>query len=133
MHNARELVKLRAISKGISGSIQMELVPQSARWIGHRFREVAVHIDRILQNSELPRIAFCVGDGDNGMSSGLRGYSLARELRKFQWRTIVIPKQLELSQRQRIVRTEKPGHHRFTEKPSPHELAQIFQRLYLCF
>jgi Glycosyl transferases group 1 len=83
-------------------------VPRSARWIGHRFREVTVHAERILQNSELPRIIFCVDGGDDGMSSGLRGYALARELRKLRWRTIVIPKQLEFSQRQRIIRIERP-------------------------
>lgn len=86
----------------------METVPRLGRWIGHRLREALVHVDRTLQNSKSPRIAFCVGDGDGGMSSGLRGYSLARQLRKLGWRTIVIPKQLELSQRQRIFRLEKP-------------------------
>src|SRR5450631_2932946 len=86
----------------------MENAPQFARWIGHRLREASVHVERTLQNSDSPRIVFCVDDGDNGMSSGLRGYALARELRKLGWRTIVIPKQLEFSQRQRILRLEKP-------------------------
>jgi hypothetical protein len=86
----------------------MKQVPRAARWIGHRFREVTVHAERLLQNSELPRITFCVDGGDNGMSSGLRGYALARELRNLRWRTIVIPKQLEFAQRQRIIGIEKP-------------------------
>jgi hypothetical protein len=42
------------------------------------------------------------------MASGLRGYSLAQELRHFGWRTILLPKQIELSQRQRLVRLEHP-------------------------
>jgi hypothetical protein len=78
------------------------------RWLGHRIREAKVHIDRLLQKPQLPRIAFSVGDGDNGQSSGLRGYELARELRSLGWRTIVFPKQLDLSQRARLMRSEHP-------------------------
>src|SRR5438105_589561 len=77
-------------------------------WAGHRLREAIVHVDRLSQTSSLPRIAFSVGGGNDGMSSGLRGYAVARELRQLAWRTIVIPKHLELSQRERVIRSEHP-------------------------
>ena len=77
-------------------------------WVGHRVREAAVHVDRLSQNPSLPRIIFSVGNDNMGDSSGLRGYAVAKELQKFGWRTSVIPKQLELSQRQRLVRLERP-------------------------
>jgi glycosyltransferase involved in cell wall biosynthesis len=77
-------------------------------WVGHRVREAAVHADRLRQSADLPRILFSVGNDNRGDSSGLRGYAIARELKKYGWRTAVIPKQLELSQRQRLVRLERP-------------------------
>ncbi|MFT3731453.1 MAG: glycosyltransferase [Hyphomicrobium sp.] len=42
------------------------------------------------------------------MASGLRGYAVAQQLRDFGWRSIVIPKQLELGQRQRLMKLEQP-------------------------
>jgi glycosyltransferase involved in cell wall biosynthesis len=79
-----------------------------ASWVGHRAREAAVHADRLCQSADLPRVLFSVWNVKGGDSSGLRGYAIARELKKYGWRTAVIPKQLELSQRQRLVRLERP-------------------------
>jgi hypothetical protein len=77
--------------------------------VGHRLRETGVHLDRLSQRTDLPRVAFSVGDDNDGFSSGLRGYAIAEELRNLGWRTIVIPKQLELLQRQRLMRRERPN------------------------
>jgi glycosyltransferase involved in cell wall biosynthesis len=48
------------------------------------------------------------GGPDNGFSSGLRGWQLAAALNKRGYRALVIPPQLELEQRQRLFRLEKP-------------------------
>ena len=89
-----------------------KLFPNSVRrataQIGHLFREGIVNIDRHLQPKNEHGIVFCVDDANNGMSSGLRGYKLAKELRTMGWRTIVIPKQLDLRQRLRIIEQERP-------------------------
>ena len=77
-------------------------------WIGHRVREAGIHVGRLSQSADLPRVIFSPSDGNRGYSSGLRGYAIAEELRNFGWRTSVIPKQLELSQRQRLVHLERP-------------------------
>jgi NAD(P)-dependent dehydrogenase (short-subunit alcohol dehydrogenase family) len=77
-------------------------------WIGHRVREAAIHVDRLSQNPSLPRVIFSVDESDRWDSSGLRGYAIAAELQKLGWRTSIFPKQLELSQRQRLIRLERP-------------------------
>jgi glycosyltransferase involved in cell wall biosynthesis len=82
--------------------------PPYVSWVGHRLREASIHIDRFSQAADLPGIIFSVSDVNNGYSSGLRGYAMARELRKFGWRTLVFPVQLELSQRRRLVCLEGP-------------------------
>jgi hypothetical protein len=81
--------------------------PATVSWVGHRIREARVHLERLSQSSGLPSIAFSVTEENNGFSSGLRGFAVAEELRKLGWRSIVLPKQLELSQRQRILRWEE--------------------------
>ncbi len=76
--------------------------------MGHLFREGGVNFARYCQGQSGFRIVFCVDGANNGMSSGLRGHKLAAELRNFGWRSIVVPKQLELDQRLRIIRQENP-------------------------
>lgn len=71
-------------------------------------REAAVHVDRLSQAPHLPKVIFSVSDSVKGFASDLRGYTMARELRRFGWRTLVFPPQLELVQRQRLVRRERP-------------------------
>jgi hypothetical protein len=77
-------------------------------WVGHRVREAAVHLERLQQPASDLSVVFCVDDLRNGMASDLRGYTIAEALRPLGWRSIVIPKQLELSQRQRILKHEQP-------------------------
>jgi glycosyltransferase involved in cell wall biosynthesis len=76
--------------------------------VGHYLREAVVHVDRLFQRRDLPRIVFSVGNANMGGSSGLRAYAISKELRKLGWRTSVMPKQLELWQRQRLVHLERP-------------------------
>jgi glycosyltransferase involved in cell wall biosynthesis len=80
----------------------------SISWVGHRVREAGVHVERLSQRADLPRVIFSVSRENDGYSSGLRGYAIAAELRNFGWRSSVIPKQLELSQRQRLMHLECP-------------------------
>lgn len=77
-------------------------------WLGHRVREIGVHLQRLqLQRKDLS-IVFCVDGLNDGMSAGLRGYAISDALRELGWRSIVIPKQLEFEQRCRIIEIEKP-------------------------
>ncbi|HEY9640983.1 MAG TPA: glycosyltransferase [Coleofasciculaceae cyanobacterium] len=76
-------------------------------WIGQQVREFTVHLQRLQPASNL-RVVFCVDGPKNGQSSGLRGYRIAEALRPLGWRSVVIPPQLDLSQRRRILQAEKP-------------------------
>ncbi|NJR64306.1 MAG: glycosyltransferase [Leptolyngbyaceae cyanobacterium CRU_2_3] len=76
-------------------------------WIGRHVRESTVHIQRLQPASDL-KVVFCVDGPRNGQSAGLRGYRIAEALRPLGWRSIVIPPQLDLSQRQRILKAEQP-------------------------
>ncbi len=51
--------------------------------VGHRVWEAGVHVDRLFRSAGLPRVIFSVSDGNDGYSSGLRGYAIAEELRNF--------------------------------------------------
>jgi hypothetical protein len=77
-------------------------------YFGHHVRELQVYF----QGLQLPRrdlsVVFCVDGPNDGMSSGLRGYALAEALNNLSWRATVIPHQLELKQRNRIIKLEKP-------------------------
>lgn len=74
-------------------------------FVGHRVREVMLW-PKIFASGH-PRVVFLPTDIRTA-SSALRGYDLADELRKRGWSTLVLPKQLELSQRKRILRQYKP-------------------------
>ena len=77
-------------------------------YIGHRGRECIVHTQRILQSPGHPRLLIFPSFTRDAASSNLRGYAMGRALQKLNWRVTVVPPQLELSQRQRIVRSERP-------------------------
>jgi Glycosyl transferases group 1 len=76
-------------------------------WTGRQVREFNVHLQRLQPASDL-KVIFCVDGPRNGQSSGLRGYCIAEALRPLGWRSIVIPSQLDLAQRQRIIQAENP-------------------------
>ena len=77
-------------------------------WIGHRIRELIVHFIWMLQpKSNKTVVIFPCGDKSLG-SSNLRAFYIGKYLKKMGWRVTVVPKQLELLQRQRILRIQKP-------------------------
>lgn len=76
-------------------------------WIGHRLRELFLYKEWLTQPSSKSVIFFpSSGKGDG--ASYLRAYCIADELKKIGWRTVVVPHQLELLQRLRIVKLLKP-------------------------
>jgi hypothetical protein len=78
-------------------------------WIGHRCREGLVHIARLGEPAHMGhRVVIFPGEAGTGSASDLRASALAPELRRLGWRATVVPSQLELSQRLRIVRLERP-------------------------
>lgn len=77
-------------------------------YFGHRVRELGIYLQRLQQPRRDLSILICVDDLNNGMSSGLRGYAIAEALKDLGWRAIIIPKQLGLGQRHRIIKIEKP-------------------------
>lgn len=79
------------------------------KYLGHRAREALTHLRRFSQHTNRRRVLiFPDGLAGWGMASDLRAWAVATELRKQGWRATVVPPQLELSQRQRIVRLESP-------------------------
>ncbi len=82
------------------------LTPKS--WLGHRAREVRLHLERIRKPAALKRAVFFPNTAESCGSANLRAYELATALEPFGWRTTVVPAQLERSQRQRILDLEKP-------------------------
>lgn len=74
-------------------------------FVGHRARE-AMLWPKIF-NAGPRRILFLPSD-IRIASSALRGYDLAEELEARGWSTLVLPKQIELSQRKRLIRLFQP-------------------------
>lgn len=71
-------------------------------------REAAVHCRRLASPNRQPRLViFPCGTRAVG-SSHLRAWCLGVELRRLGWRVTIVPPQLELKQRERIVRFERP-------------------------
>jgi hypothetical protein len=75
-------------------------------FVGHRAREALVHISRFWQPSDWPRVMVFLSDSGGG---DLRGSAVGKALRELGWRVTIIPPQLELQQRERLVRREKPS------------------------
>lgn len=79
------------------------------RFIGHYGREFLVHVNRLCAKKMKKSIVifpWCTEQGS--ASSRERAYRLGLHLEKFGWRVLVVPPQLSLIQRLRIVRLEKP-------------------------
>jgi glycosyltransferase involved in cell wall biosynthesis len=81
---------------------------KTVSWIGHRVRESLVHLDRLRQPAQRRRICFLPWGRPEGDSTELRVVNIARALRANGWRCVIIPSQLELAQRQRVIRFENP-------------------------
>jgi hypothetical protein len=82
------------------------LTPKS--WLGHRAREMRLHLERLRKPAALKRAVFFPNTAESCGSANLRAYELATALEPCGWRTTVVPAQLERSQRQRILDLEKP-------------------------
>jgi hypothetical protein len=84
-------------------------MPSVYSWVGHRGRELLFHAQRLVQPAAPGRrVVIFPGEAATGSASDLRATAIARELRKSGWRAMVVPSQLELDQRLRIIRAEKP-------------------------
>ena len=80
------------------------------KYVGHRLREAKLHASRVVRLPGRGRRVVIFPDSlETGSSADLRGYSIGAELRRLGWRVTCVPPQLELVQRQRIVRLEKPN------------------------
>ena len=77
--------------------------------MGHHLRELGVYASGLLRVRATKNAVFLVDGPPGGLSSGLRGYALEHELRSLGWRVTVIPSQLDLKQRHRIIERESPG------------------------
>jgi hypothetical protein len=78
-------------------------------WAGHRYRELLVHCRRLIQPANPGRrVVIFPGEAGTGGGSDLRAAALASELRRLGWRTTTVPSQLELKQRLRVIRVERP-------------------------
>jgi Glycosyl transferases group 1 len=78
-------------------------------WVGHRARELLVHAHRLSQPAAPGRrVLIFPGEAATGSGSDLRAVAVARELGRLGWRATVVPSQLELQQRLRIIRAERP-------------------------
>ena len=77
-------------------------------WAGHRGREAGIYLRRLGSRRRAKEIVFFpFGDREN-VSSRDRVYVLGEELRRLGWGVTVVPKQLELGQRRRVLRLVKP-------------------------
>lgn len=71
------------------------------------WREGAVHLQRFSQSSRRPRVLLFVGEDSPG-SSLLRGWELVGPLWRLGWRATAVSPYLSLTQRQRLMRAERP-------------------------
>ena len=81
-------------------------IPSAISSVGHVLREVAT-LPQALSRRGYPRLAV-FPSGSNFPSGDLRGRLLGQELRKCGWSTMIVPVQLEESQRRRLLRLFQP-------------------------
>lgn len=80
---------------------------RTASYLGHRARE-ALCVARMATMSSGRRVAISADGPRGGMASGLRGWDLADGLRQLGYAPLVLPAQLELVQRRRLVNRFEP-------------------------
>ena len=64
---------------------------------------------RLWQPRNLPRVLFFASQINTGSAGDLRARAIARELRNMGWRAIVVPPQLGLPARRRLIASERPN------------------------
>jgi glycosyltransferase involved in cell wall biosynthesis len=95
-------------------------------YIGHYLRESLIHIKRIYKSHKSPSVMILSSMHGSGLSGDLRGSALAKELERLGWRTIFVPSQLELRQRQRLLRLEKPDVIMMQQSRHPYNLPKYY-------
>lgn len=83
-------------------------MPGMTSWLGHRVREAGVHWARLRDPARRPSVVMFPSGGPDEGSARLRAWCMADPLRALGWRVVVVPPQLELSQRRRILDAESP-------------------------
>lgn len=83
-------------------------------FIGHKARELLVHASRLGQRLQGPRLVIFLSQiwGSSivkGSAADLRGIAIGRALRALGWRVTIVPPQLELAQRIRLIQLERPS------------------------
>lgn len=86
----------------------MSAVTRLRRLAGRIGREAALYPGLVRGRGITPRIAFLPSDS-RVQSSLLRAYNIADELEKRGWATLVVPQQLTLAQRRRVLSAFGPG------------------------
>lgn len=66
-------------------------------------------MSRLRQPSDRPRVMIFIENFSPGQACDLRGAAIGQQLEILGWRVTVVPGQLDLAQRQRLVRLEKPS------------------------
>src|SRR5258708_7644313 len=78
-------------------------------WVGHRGRELLLHAHRLIQPDALGRrVVVFPGEATAGCACDFCGTTIRGASRRRGWRATVVPSQLELEQRLRILRAERP-------------------------
>ncbi|GFE70027.1 glycosyltransferase [Chroococcus sp. FPU101] len=101
--------------------------------IGHYLREVILHCQRsILPRKNKSILIFPCSDKTLA-SSRERAYNLSKYLRQLGWRVIIVPFQLELPQRRRILALEKPDILYIQKGRHPLNYPQLYQASQIVF
>ena len=95
-------------------------------YAGHRGRELLLHLDRLRQDADLPRLMIMPSVWGVGTSSDLRGVAVGRALRSLGWRVSIVPPQLEWRQRRRVVDAERPDIILFQQSRHPHNRPRLY-------
>ena len=100
-------------------------IRQAYSWVGHRLRECGVYLQYLVGFNKKPTIFFSVSDSVSGFSSELRGSHIAKHWRSLGINALVLPAQLEISQRARLGKLLRPDiviHQTFRHEGSNPEL-----------
>ena len=81
---------------------------QAFAWFGHRVRESRLHLHRWWTPDRELRVLILPGPFGPGASSHLRGWALAAAMREIGIRAFCLPDQIEMTQRKRVLRLERP-------------------------
>lgn len=84
----------------------MSAYHQMRSFIGHRYREVTLY-PRLAVVGSQPKAMFFPSSIREG-ASHLRAYNMSDALRELGWNSVIVPKQLEIEQRARLIKMYDP-------------------------